>query len=47
MDTIRRAGTIVVVVDGHIAEVGIHKELERNALEYWLLFLAQDSLTDA
>ena len=46
-DTIRRAGTIVVLVDGRIAEIGSHEELERNAREYWSLFLAQGSHTDA
>jgi hypothetical protein len=39
-DTICRAGTIAVLVDGHIAEVGTREELERNALEHWSLFLA-------
>ena len=46
-DTIRRAGTIVVLVDGHIAEIGSHEELEQNAREYWSLFLAQGSHADA
>jgi len=46
-DTIRRAGTIVVLVDGHIAEIGSHQELEQNAREYWSLFLAQGSHADA
>ena len=46
-DTIRRASTIVVLVDGHIAEIGSHEELEQNAREYWSLFLAQGSHADA
>ena len=45
-DTIRRAGTIVVLVDGRVAEIGSHEELERNAREYWSLFLAQGSHAD-
>jgi len=40
-DTIRRADTIVVLVDGRIAEIGTHDELERNAGDFWSLFLAQ------
>jgi len=40
-DTIRKADTIVVLVDGHIAEIGTHEELERNAGDFWSLFLAQ------
>jgi len=51
-DTIRKADTIVVLVDGHIAEIGTHEELERNAGDFWSLFLAQgthppDSAMDA
>jgi ATP-binding cassette subfamily B protein len=40
-DTIRKADTIVVLVDGHIAEIGTHEELERNGGDFWSLFLAQ------
>jgi ATP-binding cassette subfamily B protein len=40
-DTIRKAATIVVLVDGRIAEIGTHAELERNAGDFWSLFLAQ------
>lgn len=40
-DTIRKADTIVVLVDGRIAEIGTHDELEQNAREFWSLFLAQ------
>ncbi len=40
-DTIRKADTIVVLVDGHIAGMGTHEELERNAGDFWSLFLAQ------
>lgn len=42
-DTIRQADTIVVLLDGRIAEMGTHDELERNAREFWSLFLAQGS----
>jgi ATP-binding cassette, subfamily B, bacterial len=40
-DTIRRADTIVVLVDGQIAEVGSHDELERKAGAFWSLYLGQ------
>jgi len=40
-DTIRKASTIVVLVDGQIAEIGSHEELERNARDFWALYLAQ------
>jgi ATP-binding cassette, subfamily B, bacterial len=40
-DTIRKADTIVVLVDGRIAESGTHDELERNAGNFWSLYLAQ------
>ncbi|HEX6555481.1 MAG TPA: ABC transporter ATP-binding protein [Ktedonobacteraceae bacterium] len=40
-DTIRKADTIAVLVDGHLAEMGTHDELERNAREFWSLYLAQ------
>ena len=42
-DTIRKADIIVVLVDGRIAEIGTHEELEQNAREFWSLFLAQGS----
>jgi ABC-type multidrug transport system fused ATPase/permease subunit len=42
-DTIRQADTIAVLVDGHLAEMGTHDELERNAREFWSLYLAQRS----
>jgi ABC-type cobalamin transport system ATPase subunit len=37
-DTIRRADTIVVLVDGRIAEVGTPEELERSAGAFWSLY---------
>jgi ABC-type multidrug transport system fused ATPase/permease subunit len=43
-DTIRKADTIVVLVDGHIAEMRTHEELARNTREFWSLYLAQGSL---
>ena len=43
-DTIRQADTIVVLMDGQIAEVGTHEELERNAGVFWSLYL-KDSPT--
>jgi len=42
-DTIRKADTIVVLVDGHIAEIGTHEELASRTREFWSLFLAQGS----
>lgn len=42
-DTIRQADTIAVLVDGALAEMGTHEELERNAREFWSLYLAQGS----
>ena len=39
----RKADTIVVLVDGRIAEVGTHEELAKNTKEFWSLFLAQGS----
>ena len=42
-DTIRKADTIVVLVDGHIAESGTHEELASHTREFWSLFLAQGS----
>lgn len=46
-DTIRKADTIVVLVDGSIAEVGTHEELARNTREFWSLYLAQGSHSSA
>jgi len=43
-DTIRQADTIVVLVDGRLAEMGTHEELARNAREFWSLYLAQGSV---
>jgi ATP-binding cassette, subfamily B, bacterial len=40
-DTIRQADTIVVLVDGGIAECGSHDELERKAGAFWSLYLGQ------
>jgi ATP-binding cassette subfamily B protein len=40
-DTIRQADTIVVLVDGQIAEVGSHDELEQKAGAFWSLYLGQ------
>ena len=42
-DTIRKADTIAVLVDGTLAEMGTHNELERNARAFWSLYLAQGS----
>jgi ATP-binding cassette subfamily B protein len=42
-DTIRKADMIAVLVDGCLAEMGTHDELERNAREFWSLYLAQGS----
>jgi ATP-binding cassette subfamily B protein len=44
-DTIRKADTIVVLVDGRIAESGTHEELASHTREFWSLFLAQGSQT--
>jgi ATP-binding cassette subfamily B protein len=38
-DTIRRASTIMVLVDGKVAEVGTREELERTTGEFWSLYL--------
>jgi ATP-binding cassette subfamily B protein len=40
-DTIRQADTIVVLVDGRIAETGTHDELEQKAGAFWSLYLGQ------
>jgi ATP-binding cassette subfamily B protein len=37
-DTIRRADTIVVLVDGRIEEIGTPEELERKAGAFWSLY---------
>src|SRR5579859_5930455 len=42
-DTIRKADTFVVLVDGRIAEIGTHEELASHTREFWSLFLAQGS----
>ncbi|HEX9067332.1 MAG TPA: ABC transporter ATP-binding protein [Ktedonobacterales bacterium] len=41
-DTVRRADRIAVLVDGALAELGTHEELERNAGDFYALYLAQD-----
>ncbi|MCI0712364.1 MAG: ABC transporter ATP-binding protein/permease [Chloroflexi bacterium] len=40
-DTIRQADTIVVLVDGKIAEVGTHEALEQKAGAFWSLYMGQ------
>jgi ABC-type bacteriocin/lantibiotic exporter with double-glycine peptidase domain len=40
-DTIRQADTIVVLVDGQIAEIGSHDDLEQKAGAFWSLYLGQ------
>jgi ABC-type multidrug transport system fused ATPase/permease subunit len=42
-DTIRRADTIVVLVDGKVAEAGTPDELERKAGAFWSLYFGQGS----
>jgi ATP-binding cassette subfamily B protein len=42
-DTIRRADTIVVLVDGRIAEMGAPDVLERKAGAFWSLYFGQGS----
>ncbi len=42
-DTIRQADMIAVLVDGQLAEMGTHDELEQNAREFWSLYLARGS----
>jgi len=46
-DTIRKADTIIVLVDGRIAEIGTHEELASHTREFWSLFLAQGSQTSS
>ena len=43
-DTIRQADTIVVLLDGRLAEMGTHEELVANSREFWSLYLAQGSV---
>jgi ATP-binding cassette subfamily B protein len=42
-DTIRQADRIAVLVDGTLAEMGTHEELEQNGRSFWSLYLAQGS----
>jgi ABC-type multidrug transport system fused ATPase/permease subunit len=42
-DTIRRADTIVVLVDGRIAEIGTPEELERKAGAFWSLYFGAEA----
>ena len=42
-DTVRRAERIAVLVDGALAELGTHEELERNAGDFYALYLAQEA----
>jgi ABC-type multidrug transport system fused ATPase/permease subunit len=42
-DTIRRADSIEVLVDGHVAEVGAPDVLERKAGAFWSLYFGQGS----
>jgi len=46
-DTIRQADRIVVLVDGHIAEVGTPEELERQAGAFWSLYFGQGTQTSS
>jgi ATP-binding cassette subfamily B protein len=39
-DTIRRADTIIVLVDGRIEEIGTPEELERKAGAFWSLYFS-------
>ncbi len=43
----QKANTIVVLVDGRIAEIGTHEELASQTREFWSLFLAQGSHPNA
>ena len=42
-NTVRRADTIVVLVDGRIAEIGTPKELERKAGAFWSLYFGAEA----
>jgi ABC-type multidrug transport system fused ATPase/permease subunit len=42
-DTIRRVDTIVVLVDGKVAEADTPEELERKAGAFWSLYFGQGS----
>src|SRR6266851_394233 len=42
-DTIRRADTILVLVDGQVAEMGAPDVLERKAGAFWSLYFGQAS----
>lgn len=42
-DTIRKANTIVVLLDGKVAEAGSPHELERKAGAFWSLYFGQGS----
>jgi ABC-type multidrug transport system fused ATPase/permease subunit len=46
-DTIRQADTIVVLLDGRLAEMGTHEEIARNAREFWSMYLAQGTVVPA
>jgi ATP-binding cassette subfamily B protein len=43
-DTVRKADTIVVLVDGRMAEAGAPEELERKAGAFWSLYFGQGML---
>jgi len=43
-DTIRQADTIMVLLDGRLAEMGTHEDLARNARKFWSMYLAQGSV---
>lgn len=43
-DTIRKADRIAVLVDGRLAEMGTHEELERKAGAFWSLYMGQGTL---
>jgi ATP-binding cassette subfamily B protein len=40
-NTIRKANTIIVLVDGRITEIGKHEELLRRERDYWSLYMSQ------
>jgi ABC-type multidrug transport system fused ATPase/permease subunit len=46
-NTIRQADTIVVLVDGRIAEFGTPDELEQKAGAFWSLYFGQGAVTRA